>query len=926
MSWWDSIKGFVGLAPDEGDEDTGSQGSTDIRQSIEQSGGYPPVEFSDQALVHQYYDGQAERDIQNTFGDSIRPVEIPPLPATEGALTEEQKQAIEEQLEQRRTRIAQLDRLQQGIDEKIQVARNENNLGPLIEGDVEQLLIGRDSLLDEITRIDNQISQFQSGAEQAGLRFRASGTINDIGENPLNDYTNVQYHISLTMLGEKYARAIQQTGLSATELTVQTLQQGALGLSDDGNDRRSQTVTIASTGESFRQPEDSIRLGLTGNEQIAFQGDLGTEPIEDYAVTDYNYYSIISLGLENVYAPSQQNPLLSTFTSVKMQIAEPVGFKLHEDIRNIARSLGYAKINPGRIVYRIDIYFSGYDPRTGEWVRKIPLGNEESPDIISYFVALADLQAKVEAKGTTYEADFVPFGHFAYRPEEASFESSAVFSKEIKTFGGFLDTLESQMNTAKDRRTSGVLQRRYQFFCPKFLRGARFDARKYGVEKNYLQADGEGGVLLHIGDDVDLMTLLRGAMANIPLVQVLFLQNDDPAFSNPRIHFGVRFNTIYGNENGAAPVNANLNDYDILTYQFIIEPFLTFKKGTVTPDTIGRYMDRTAQVERIRQIIRLGMLTRIYNYLYTAENTEVIDFDVTLKSFYYTTLNTAYDNAQTSGASGDESGTEVSLSRQEQAALIPSTRSLIDLESRPTDEDAVLERLFGTSDPTGGGDAGGFDAQERMGGGFGELPPSDYYVGGSSDGSPLRNAYANYIDDHLRNDLLTLDGMKIRGDPIWLLSPYGNFPLDTLELPDGGIDTSKPESQVRIYPRTGKLIFLKLLAPDQDDLGDVNRQGGSSYPNIIGGFYEITTIKSMFENGTFTQEIDGVKLNHLNYIEDSFGSPVSAASLSLASGFAESTAQYDPEIERRLQEQREAELPAQVRRKLQRERQRQQNQ
>lgn len=918
-SWWDSVTGFFGYGPEQDNSvSPSSNGSTPIRESIRQSTEFVPLENSGQSRVQQFYEGRAEQDLNDTFGDRIKPPKVPPLPSSEGVLSEEEKKAIKEQLQQRRKRIAQINRLQEAIDEKVKVALDENNLGPVIEQDIDQLILSRDSQFEALAQINSQIRQIQSGADQANLKFRASGTLNDIGENPLNGYMNVQYHISLTMLGEKYAREIQRTGLTASEITVELLRRGSLGLSADSTERMAQSVTIASTGETYRQPDDSIRLGLVGNEIIAQFGEAGEA--SDYGYTDYNHYNIVSLGMENVFAPSPQNPLLSTFTSLKMRIAEPVGFKLHEDIRNIARSLGYRNINPGRIVYRVDIYFSGYDPRTGEWVQKIPLGTSDTPDIISYFVALADLEAKVESSGTTYEADFVPFGHFSYRPEEASFEASSVFSKEIKTFGGFLDTLENQMNTAKGRRSN--LKRRYQFFCPKFLRGAFFSARKYGSEQNYIGENGTGGSTLHIGDDLDLMTFLRGAMADVPLIQAIFLQNQDPSFQTPRIHFGIRFNTIYGNEDGSAPPNASLNDYDVMTYQYIIEPFLTFKKGTVKPETIGRYMDRESQVERIRQIIRLGMLSRIYNYVYTAENTEIVDFDVTLKSFYYTTLNTAHDNAQTSGRSADESGTETSLTRKEISAFQNNTQSLIGIEPVPTDEDAVLERLFGTSESSSLNSVPNYNAQERMGGGFGELPASDYYISGTGDGSDQRNAYANYIDDHLRNDLLTLDGMKMRGDPVWLFSPYGNYSLDVVSLPDGGADPSKPDSKIRIYPRTGKLIFLKLFAPEQNDLGDMNRSGGSSYPNVIGGFYEVTTVKSVFENGSFTQELDGVKLNHLNYIEDAFGAPVTASAVTTATSFLETNSRYDPTISERLEEKREAELPPTTRRRLRRQRNR----
>ena len=71
-----------------------------------------------------------------------------------------------------------------------------------------------------------------------------------------------------------------------------------------------------------------------------------------------------------------------------------------------------------------------------------------------------------------------------------------------------------------------------------------------------------------------------------------------------------------------------------------------------------------------------------------------------------------------------------------------------------------------------------------------------------------------------------------------------------------------------LYTQTGRIIFLKIYPPSQDNYMNPNPNQGASYGSIIGGFYEVLNVKSSFEGGIFTQEIQGAKLAHLNYVEE----------------------------------------------------------
>jgi hypothetical protein len=155
-----------------------------------------------------------------------------------------------------------------------------------------------------------------------------------------------------------------------------------------------------------------------------------------------------------------------------------------------------------------------------------------------------------------------------------------------------------------------------------------------------------------------------------------------------------------------------------------------------------------------------------------------------------------------------------------------------------------------------------------LGGGFNDSPRTSYFGSGGSDAQELRNKYQLNLDDYLRNDLLSLESLKVRGDPIWLLSPYASASVDTIEDPTLNSVSGNVQGRPGIVRgQAGRYIFLRFFAPRQDDMMNPNRQSATTSCSILGGFYEVYSVTSVFEGGKFTQTITGGKANHLNYAE-----------------------------------------------------------
>jgi len=607
-----------------------------------------------------------------------------------------------------------------------------------------------------------------------------------------------------------------------------------------------------------------------------------------------HYYNIEGLTFNNVMSPTAANPYVNAMVTGKMTVVEPHGFKWNEDVRRVANDNGYAGLSMGRIVWRLDMFFSGYNQDTGEWSPFIEMDTRvRKTKLLTYYMNISTVDAKVTNTGTTYDMSIVPSGHSAYRPEEVVVDAGAVFTgsqSDTQTFGGFLERVSQSMRKAVSDRTNQQVSRQYEFKAPPELLAAKFFSGEFASKKGFLKDDPEGGSIVTTPRDANVLTLVEDALKDLELTWNNILKKDDPKHLKPRIHWGIRFNVIYGSE-----VNPGTNDYSNITNQYIIEPFVTFKQATMNNrDEMAKVVEVNAQADRVEEMLRLGMVNRIYNYLNTSENNEVIEVDIALKNFYYHTMLTGTANSSSVGA-GQTTGAGGIDSDFKKKATITENQGT---GSTDQGEDVVpsnlensvqssLRRLFGSSidNPAATCNARTFKTPfDTYGGGFGEMPQTDARgsIGGANQTD--RAEYQANINQHIENDMIQIE-MQVRGDPMWMLSSYGKDSGNLLAIGSQVADLSSTSSLVQT--QSARCMFLRMFAPEQDDYMNPDRDSASTACSILGGFYEVLGVQSVFEGGKFTQTLSASKMNHLNYIENNIslatnsevaGEPVSTSS------------------------------------------------
>ena len=598
-------------------------------------------------------------------------------------------------------------------------------------------------------------------------------------------------------------------------------------------------------------------------------------------VSDRNYYNIKSMRLNNVHGPSYHDPLVSNLTSMEMVVVEPHGLSLNEDLVKLAAKLGYDSVNPGRILYKVDVWFSGYNPQTGDWVWNIPVSDGESSrkPVVSYYVVLTGMEATFDVVGTEYALTFAPQGFMAIRPEEFSLEGTTIPTGENPTFGAFLKNLSEALRKKRRDETREALggaglNRIYKFYAPDAIMNAPFYQGAFLQRNNLTTEDPKNGMFMTIGKDVDILTLIRSALADLPEVQTAFLTDKkNSKFVDPVIHFTVRFNVKYVSQ------RPEIYDYDGIVYEFVIEPFLTDKKLGFDASSIQDYTSPESQKQRIGNMLKLGMIQRVYDYINTSENTDVLNFDIKLNRFYYESFRRSFDPAARKGPQTAATPSQVetasnftSLNRELQVNLQLNQNPQVSKRYQEV-EDSLLQKIFGRGKDHQDGDG----KQEPnkppqvvgnriLQGGLGTTGDPKSYGAKTSDGNltKTKDEYLYRLNDHFALDLLTLESLELKGDPVWLLTPYAsanNNPMLAVEAKD----TDGTIVENLIQPHGEKVIYLNIKDTEQFDYMSGQPRSEKGKPNIMAGFYGIIGSENVFEGGVFTQRLNGYKMAHLNY-------------------------------------------------------------
>ena len=269
-------------------------------------------------------------------------------------------------------------------------------------------------------------------------------------------------------------------------------------------------------------------------------------------------------------------------------------------------------------------------------------------------------------------------------------------------------------------------------------------------------------------------------------------------------------------------------------YVYRVVPYTVDAANTSPPNTSFAFSDLFKQNEAIKA----------YNYIYTGDNVDIIDFDLQFNMAFFTGIQAARNQRSLSTNVGAQQAAV-------QGGPQPYTKTGTSSPALPGSEaKAPVESVAGRNNPSGGGNVNSNDPVTGI----------------------VRDLNEMIINSS--NDMLTVE-LTIHGDPYYLADAgIGNYiglsnPINEAITVEGSMNPIKGEVQVALNFRTP-------IDYDADD-GFVKYPLGGFLPiTMFSGLYQVIMVDNTFSKGKFTQKLKLVRKRN----QDKLQSAISSAILS----------------------------------------------
>jgi len=542
--------------------------------------------------------------------------------------------------------------------------------------------------------------------------------------------------------------------------------------------------------------------------------------------------------IENIIIQSTINPGASTGfstpTGFVFEIYEPLGFSLLDRILTVGRRMGRPVNFPSQ-AYILKLEFLGRDPTTG--------GSVKYPGIYLYNLRIAQIRASLGPAGAKY---FCVANSIIKASQVETVTKTDITASGINTVGTFASSLQNALNEAEvnlltdAEKKSGVKPQR--IFKVEFddsatikqdpvRRVKRFDliSAPWAGTANSAGGDSKPSDM----DDVDLRSVTINNETQLSAKITELIELNVPSFSTyvkdarensfivPNVFVTTTERTLLENDN-----NTNKERLEITLKIHV--------GGTFTvPRSIASEQEKLQTTRSIQEqrFDSLPILKK-YNYLYTGENTEILDFQLDIEQLfvtaqspaagiYYADNNQQFTPTNAIKITQDEGGAVLRTESQERERAGGIFLSDVELIKINVNQSTVFDRI--------------------------PASPHNQQV------SETLNE-TDRIESHIAGQMARRDSdsqnlnMEIKGDPFWCGTPDAIRPGATLSVGDalGG---------------DAMIGFLNFQANEKDLLIDQNR---GPVDLISTGIYKVVKVESKFQMGQFTQTLEGFKDEQTN--------------------------------------------------------------
>ena len=316
---------------------------------------------------------------------------------------------------------------------------------------------------------------------------------------------------------------------------------------------------------------------------------------------------------------------LAEQVSWSMTINEPYGLSFIDRLYTLSQSMGV--LNYVKSKYFIELTFTGYNED----------GSIADIEFLHvYRVVINEITANSTEGGTTYELKGNFDGTAAFA-NEIAMAKGQVKIEEVSTMGEFFDKLSAELNNQNknmDYSAKNNQRMEYVFKMPESWRQWKLTRKPQDGSRS-------------TGFNVELNNKATISF-NKTSIQEIFIAV--LSMTEEGIRFVLGQNT--GRQTGQTRAqtqginlvpwirsklefigyNAYNNTYSMrITYYFTEYPTT---QGHSTPEAITHSQQPAVQAQRLSSFINEGRLNKIYNFIYTGLNTDIIRFDIKLDNYW----------------------------------------------------------------------------------------------------------------------------------------------------------------------------------------------------------------------------------------------------------------------------------------------------
>jgi len=560
------------------------------------------------------------------------------------------------------------------------------------------------------------------------------------------------------------------------------------------------------------------------------------------------YFQSVNIETVHSFNPERRSAAVG---KIKMILNEPSGVTLLDKLRAASFNCGYK--DHVDAPYLLSLEFRGFD----ENGKTLPLNDSHGKRWIP--IKIVRMNIRVNNAGATYDIDAIPYNEAGFM-NRFNYIRTPIEFKKAEFFRTFIASFEKDLNKQTEQESKTGLftegmQDKYKIIVDdKFSNEPikvnsqnksinTVDMVNYEEGEDYSWAQGRDTQRYSFnsragsgqpGDSI--LKILEDAMLSLqPIQDVVEKWIQDMASK-------LRANTAY--DDNTVITNASfqkLNDEDYYVNWFMIKSRIETDTGrfdTITmqhPKTITYYI-QPYNIHIFRLVkpgVTIGtsknvLVKKKYDYIFTGNNTDILDLDINYKVAYYQTKLPRTNPNKRNDTSSDK----------------------IDLRSLVGQDMNIDDGLDLRSYPAG--------IRNSNAGIFGDESKAETDL--------FQDALSNPQADMVKVDL------KIIGDPSWLgvsqffelvLRTSGNVSKDDKNQILGATGGSwNDRFQCFNFDTHDPIVRLNFTMP-----GDLNEQRGlyelgGTKSAVFSGLYQVVKVSSSFDNGAFTQTLHMVRFKN----------------------------------------------------------------